>query len=134
MHRTFIHFATVRIRNGTAQYDGSYRRKCERTDQEESQEVPEPRKSLMARRVHHRHSESYIASQCLLFLLSYVSDLGGRPRVFHPNPTPRRTESAPIRALCENAPDDRPEFSQTSFHQRLYELDGRHVRVRAAAE
>src|SRR6516165_2913917 len=63
-----------------------------------------------------------------LFLLSYVSDLAGRPRVFHPSPTPRRTESAPICALPENAPDGRPEFSQTPFYQRLYELDRRHVR------
>jgi hypothetical protein len=58
MHRAFVHFAPVRIRDCGAQHDGSYRRKRERRDDEKRQQTPEPWKSFMWLAVHNRDSKS----------------------------------------------------------------------------
>ena len=47
MHRAFVHFAPVRVRDRGAQHDRSYRRKRERRDDEKRQPIPQPWKSFM---------------------------------------------------------------------------------------
>jgi hypothetical protein len=46
MHRAFVHFAPVRIRDRAAQHDRSYGRKRERHDEEKRQHIPRPWKSF----------------------------------------------------------------------------------------
>ena len=46
MHRAFVHFAPVRIRDCGAQHDRSYGRKRERRDDEKREQVPQPWKSF----------------------------------------------------------------------------------------
>src|ERR1044071_1064519 len=57
MHRAFIHFASVCIRDRAAQHHGSNRRKRERHDDEQRQQIPKPWKSFMWVAVHKRDSK-----------------------------------------------------------------------------